>query len=423
MPTGSAPTWTSIAQSSPHSLAASVCRSGPPRGASAQDAEDVVDVRRRIDVLQHLRDVALGVDQDGRALVAALVRDGDTERVAELVRVVDEQRKRELVLPAELAVGVRVVGTDAEDLDPTAAELAVGVADPARLRRAPRRVVLGIEVEDDRLAAQLRELHGAAVVGLRVDIRCSRSFGDHCPHANRPPRDCVPGARRDVGRSARRRLDVPAAHLGERDRRAPARARADAARRAGRARAASPLRSPARAGASALPVRHTGARGCARAVALRAARPAPSARVVRRRYPGRRSARGAGVHDRNLMGFPRINPTLRGFLIVALIAIVVVVLQLESTLVALGILLRIAFILAITFFIYLMWRERRSEIATWSMRAQVTFYGAALLIVVDIGVNWYWGAPGLQLLAFLAVIVLCLFAMWRVWRDQHTYGI
>ena len=123
------------------------------------------------------------------------------------------------------------------------------------------------------------------------------------------------------------------------------------------------------------------------------------------------------------MGFPRINPTLRGFLIVALIAIVVVVLQLESTLVALGILLRIAFILAITFFIYLMWRERRSEIATWSMRARVTFYGAALLIVVDIGVNWYWGAPGLQLLAFLAVIVLCLFAMWRVWRDQHTYGI
>jgi carbon starvation protein CstA len=121
--------------------------------------------------------------------------------------------------------------------------------------------------------------------------------------------------------------------------------------------------------------------------------------------------------------FGRINPTVRGLAIVALIALVVVVLQLESTLVALGILLRIAFILAITFFIYLMWRERRSEIATWSMRARVTFYGAALLIVVDIGVNWYWGAPGLQLLAFLGVIVLCLFAMWRVWRDQHTYGL
>jgi peptidoglycan/LPS O-acetylase OafA/YrhL len=121
--------------------------------------------------------------------------------------------------------------------------------------------------------------------------------------------------------------------------------------------------------------------------------------------------------------FRRMNPTLRGLLIVALIAVIVVVLQLESTLVALGILLRIAFILAITFFIYLMWRERRSEIAAWPARAQITFYGAALLIVVDIGVDWYWGAPGLQLLAFLAVIVCCLFAMWRVWRDQHTYGI
>src|SRR3954453_985352 len=104
MPTGSAPTWTSTARSSPRSPVVSAFRSGRPRAASAQDAEDVVDVRRRIDVLQHLRDVALGVDHDGRALVAALVRDGATERVAELVRVVDEQRKRELVLPAELAV-------------------------------------------------------------------------------------------------------------------------------------------------------------------------------------------------------------------------------------------------------------------------------------------------------------------------------
>ena len=121
--------------------------------------------------------------------------------------------------------------------------------------------------------------------------------------------------------------------------------------------------------------------------------------------------------------FGRMNPTLRGLLIVALIALVVVALQLQTTLSVISALLSIAFILAITFFVYLVWRERRAEIATWSLRARVTFYGAALLIVTDIGVRWWRGSPGLQLLAFIGVIVICAVAMWRVWRYQHTYGV
>jgi hypothetical protein len=119
--------------------------------------------------------------------------------------------------------------------------------------------------------------------------------------------------------------------------------------------------------------------------------------------------------------FSRMNPTLRGFLIIALIALAVVLLRLEVTLVALLIVARIAFFLAIAFFIYLMWRERREEIGQWSVRARVVFYGAALLAVADLGVNWYGGAHGAQILAFLAVLILCGFAMYRVWRDQHTY--
>ncbi len=118
--------------------------------------------------------------------------------------------------------------------------------------------------------------------------------------------------------------------------------------------------------------------------------------------------------------FSRMNPTLRGFLVIALIALVVVVLQLQATLAALLILFRIAFLLAIAFFVYLLWRERRPEIASWPARARVVFYGAALLAVADLGVDWYGGARGLQILAFLAVLAACLFAMWRVWRDQHT---
>jgi fucose 4-O-acetylase-like acetyltransferase len=116
-----------------------------------------------------------------------------------------------------------------------------------------------------------------------------------------------------------------------------------------------------------------------------------------------------------------MNPTLRGFLILAAIAAVVVVLQLEATLVALLLLARIAFILAIAFFIFLMWRERREEISQWSARARICFYGAALLALADLAVNWYGGAHGLQVLAFVGVLVGSGFAMWRVWRDQHTY--
>jgi hypothetical protein len=37
-------------------------------------------------------------------------------------------------------------------------------------------------------------------------------------------------------------------------------------------------------------------------------------------------------------------------------------------------------------------------------------------------VNWYGGAHGLQVIAFVAVLVGSAFAMIRIWRDQHTYG-
>jgi cytochrome c oxidase assembly factor CtaG len=117
-----------------------------------------------------------------------------------------------------------------------------------------------------------------------------------------------------------------------------------------------------------------------------------------------------------------MNPTLRGFLIILAIVALIVVLQLESTLVALLLLARIAFVLAIAFFIYLMWRERREEIGMWPRRARIVFYGAAFLAIADLGVNWYGGAHGLQVLAFVAVLFLCGFAMWRTWRDQHSYA-
>jgi preprotein translocase subunit YajC len=119
--------------------------------------------------------------------------------------------------------------------------------------------------------------------------------------------------------------------------------------------------------------------------------------------------------------FSRMNPTLRGLLILAAIAGVVVVLKLEESLVVLLYITRILFVLAIVYFVFLVWREQREGISMWSARAQWVFYGAAVTAVADVGLYWYGGAVGFQVIAFVAILVLCGFAMWRTWRDQHTY--
>ena len=121
--------------------------------------------------------------------------------------------------------------------------------------------------------------------------------------------------------------------------------------------------------------------------------------------------------------FRDLNPTLRGFLIIALVAVVIVVLQLEKTLTALFLLAQIAFFVAIAYFVYLVWRDRREEISMWSARSRFVFYGAALLMVVNVAVRFFTPiGNGWNLIVFLAVFVCGGFAMWRVWRDQHTWA-
>jgi hypothetical protein len=120
--------------------------------------------------------------------------------------------------------------------------------------------------------------------------------------------------------------------------------------------------------------------------------------------------------------FGDMNPTLRGFLIILSIVLVIVLLSLENTVISLLVIARIAFFLAIAFFIYLLWRERRSDISTWSGRARFAFYGGALLIVGSLGLFFLRGASGRNALALIAIIAISAFSMFRTWRDQHTYG-
>ena len=120
--------------------------------------------------------------------------------------------------------------------------------------------------------------------------------------------------------------------------------------------------------------------------------------------------------------FTDMNATLRGFLIIALIAAVVVVLSLDEVLATVGGLLRIAFFLAIAFFLFLLWREKRSDIEAWRDRSRNVFYAAIVLAVVDIGAFIGLRPGGPDALAFFLVLAACAYAAVRVWRDEHKYG-
>ena len=120
--------------------------------------------------------------------------------------------------------------------------------------------------------------------------------------------------------------------------------------------------------------------------------------------------------------FADMNPTLRGFLVIVAIVLVVILLNQQTALLSLVALSRIAFFLAVAFFVYLLWRERRSDISTWSGRARFAFYGGALLILVAFATFILRGVSGRNALAFFLILGLCAFSMFRVWRDQHSYG-
>ena len=120
----------------------------------------------------------------------------------------------------------------------------------------------------------------------------------------------------------------------------------------------------------------------------------------------------------------RINPTLRGFAIIVLIAVAIWALQLQTALFSLLLISRIAFFLAIAFFLFLLWRDRRGDIAMWRRNSQVVFYGAVALAVANIGAMILTSYPhgSLEVLVFLLVLGASGYALWRVWRREHTYG-
>jgi len=116
------------------------------------------------------------------------------------------------------------------------------------------------------------------------------------------------------------------------------------------------------------------------------------------------------------------HPTARGLALVALVALVVVLLSLEPVLAVTGGLLRIGFFLAVAFFLFLVWRERRGDLEAWSERSRRVFYGAIALAVLDVGAVIGLSPTGADAVAFFAVLAACAYAVVRVWRDEHSYG-
>jgi uncharacterized membrane protein HdeD (DUF308 family) len=117
----------------------------------------------------------------------------------------------------------------------------------------------------------------------------------------------------------------------------------------------------------------------------------------------------------------RLSGTVRGLLIIAAVAGVIVVLQLWLTLAVLSLVAGIAVVLATGYVVYLLWRERREGISMWPARARWVFYGSAVVAVADLAVYWYGGAHGMEVIAFVAILALCGLAMVRTWREQHRY--
>jgi uncharacterized RDD family membrane protein YckC len=119
-----------------------------------------------------------------------------------------------------------------------------------------------------------------------------------------------------------------------------------------------------------------------------------------------------------------VSPSLRAFGILVLIAAVITALQLGTGLVVILIFIQILFLLAIAYVLFMLWRRRREEIAMWSLRSRLVFYGGAALAMAAVGLAlspWFPNS-GLETIVFLAALVGGVFAMWRVWRDEHTYG-
>ena len=119
-----------------------------------------------------------------------------------------------------------------------------------------------------------------------------------------------------------------------------------------------------------------------------------------------------------------VSPSLRAFAILVLIAAAITVFQLGFGLVVIIQFLQILFLVAIAYVLFVLWRRHREEIAMWSTRSRVVFYGGAALAIAAVGLAFtpWFPQSGLETVVGIGAVAAGVFGMWRVWRDEHTFG-
>ena len=142
-----------------------------------RSGQHLLGVARHLDLAPASRDASMPVDQEGRALdahvfapVHRLLDPHAIGRRHGLVGIGGEA-DGEVVFLAKLLVACDAVGRHADHLDAGLAKVRCQPGEVLGLRRAARRVVLGIEVEDDRFAFEARERERFAAVRRQLEVR------------------------------------------------------------------------------------------------------------------------------------------------------------------------------------------------------------------------------------------------------------
>ena len=97
-------------------------------------------------------------------------------------------------------------------------------------------------------------------------------------------------------------------------------------------------------------------------------------------------------------------------------------LSLQAVLATVGGLLRIAFFLAIAFFLFMLWREGASDIEVWrdpAGRSSTARSGSSSSTSARSSAS---RPSGPDALAFFLVLGACVYAAVRTWREEHTYS-
>jgi hypothetical protein len=105
--------------------------------------------------------------------------------------------------------------------------------------------------------------------------------------------------------------------------------------------------------------------------------------------------------------------------IVVAAAVVVTVLQVLAgpAVWVLALILRIAILLGLGWFLYTLWRNNRARLQWLSRRQKALFYGAGAVLVLAVLVSFLLPLMLFTSIFLLAVVGGCAFVMWRIYQD------